>query len=74
VGADRVSRFLYGVLQDGAAGLVSHFAWVNGEPGLVNTLDGAVHSVVALELAEGRIAGIRVVMNPAKLRHVTPPR
>ena len=72
-GADRVSRFLVGVVGQLGTGLDSHFAWVNGEPGFVNTLDGQVHSVVALEIVDGRIAGIRAVMNPDKLRHLRLP-
>ncbi|MBO2451106.1 RNA polymerase sigma factor SigJ [Actinomadura barringtoniae] len=41
---------------------------VNGQPGLVTEKDGAVVSVFAFEIADGRITHIWVVRNPAKLR------
>jgi len=69
-GADLISRFLVGI-QKGGTPPDASFAWVrvNGEPGW--RLRGtAFNSVWAFELAEGRIAAIRAVVNPDKLRHL----
>jgi RNA polymerase sigma-70 factor (TIGR02957 family) len=46
---------------------------VNGQPGVM-MLDpeGRVFSVMALDIAEGRIQGIRSIVNPDKLRHLGP--
>lgn len=41
---------------------------VNGQPGLVAQLDGAVISVYAFDIAEGRITRIWAIRNPEKLR------
>ncbi|MFE2960583.1 RNA polymerase sigma factor SigJ [Nocardia tengchongensis] len=41
---------------------------VNGQPGLVAEVDGAVVSVYAFDIADGRITRIWVIRNPAKLR------
>ncbi|WP_067893594.1 RNA polymerase sigma factor SigJ [Nocardia vaccinii] len=41
---------------------------VNGQPGLVAELDGAIISVYAFDIADGRITRIWVIRNPDKLR------
>ena len=48
-------------------------AQINGQPGAV-TLDseGAVASVLVLDVAEGQIQAIRGIVNPDKLRHLGP--
>src|SRR4051794_10258876 len=44
---------------------------VNGEPGaLFLDPDGAVISVMALELADGQVQGVRSIVNPDKLGHL----
>jgi RNA polymerase sigma-70 factor (ECF subfamily) len=49
-----------------------HIAQVNGQPGLVFADDdGNALSVMAFDIAEGRIQGINGIVNPDKLRHVT---
>jgi RNA polymerase sigma-70 factor (ECF subfamily) len=44
---------------------------VNGQPGIVVSLDGAILSVMSLEIAEGQIQAIRSIVNPEKLTHLT---
>jgi RNA polymerase sigma-70 factor, ECF subfamily len=46
---------------------------VNGQPGAI-ALDSEdkVIGVIALDIAEGRVQGVRSVVNPEKLRHVGP--
>ena len=46
---------------------------VNGQPGAITRdAEGSVISVFALEIAEGRVQGIRSVVNPDKLGHIGP--
>jgi RNA polymerase sigma-70 factor, ECF subfamily len=72
-GADRVSRFLFGILRQAPPGLAVRRARVNGRPGLIGYFaDGRPQSVTTLEVAEGRIRAIRIVVNPEKLGAVPP--
>ncbi|MGA5557768.1 RNA polymerase sigma factor SigJ [Streptomyces lavendulocolor] len=64
-GARRIARFLAGRRPDR---LVLHERTVNGQPGLVAYLDGAVVSVYAFDITDGRIRRIWAVLNPEKLR------
>lgn len=48
-------------------------ATVNGHPGaLVRAPDGKLFGVVSLDIAEGRVQGIRSVVNPDKIKHLGP--
>ncbi len=40
---------------------------INGLPGVVNYLEGRPHSVVTLDVVDGRVRGIYIVSNPEKL-------
>ncbi|RKT17166.1 RNA polymerase sigma-70 factor (ECF subfamily) [Streptomyces sp. 1114.5] len=78
-GAVNVARFILGVLRrrgEGAA--AAHPVLVNGEPGVLVTVDGAVDSVSVLDFVEGPngtllISAIRAIRNPQKLTHLTAP-
>jgi RNA polymerase sigma-70 factor, ECF subfamily len=50
--------------------LIRRLVLINGEPGLVNYLDGKPHSVLTIDLSEGKIQTIYIVTNPEKLLHV----
>ncbi|MEU7043345.1 RNA polymerase sigma-70 factor [Streptomyces varsoviensis] len=65
--ADKVGRFLAAVAQESLVGLDFLFAEVNGAPALVVLADGRPDSVVAVGVADGRIADIYLVRNPDKL-------
>ena len=43
---------------------------LNGQPGLLALFGGSAVSAVVLEIAEGRVSGVRVVANPDKLSAV----
>jgi hypothetical protein len=43
---------------------------VNGDPGFRTDTASGPRGVVAFELAEGLIVGIRILVNPDKLRHL----
>ncbi|WP_318200030.1 RNA polymerase sigma-70 factor [Streptomyces sp. SCL15-4] len=65
VGAGRVARLAARLRRFGAAALRP--ARVNGCPALVLRLDGRVDTVIALHVADGRVAGLYAVRNPEKL-------
>ncbi len=50
--------------------LVIRFAQVNGEPDLVNYLDGKPRSMLTIDVADDRIRVIHIVTNPQKLFHL----
>jgi RNA polymerase sigma-70 factor, ECF subfamily len=67
-GEERVVRFLLGIAKKTVGQPGGYLADVNGEPGFVFTLDGAVNSVITLDLdADGLIRRIYAVNNPEKL-------
>ena len=72
-GSDRVVRFLSRILQKAPPGFTVHMTQVNGRPGLVAYYaDGTPQSVVTIDIMEGRIGAVRLVVNPEKLRNVPP--
>ena len=71
-GPERVARFLLGVLRTVPPGFFARPTWVNGGPGVVGYVDGHPTSVVALDAADGRLRGVRIVVNPEKLQAVPP--
>jgi RNA polymerase sigma-70 factor (ECF subfamily) len=74
-GADKVARFLFGILRKAPPGFVARRASINGRPGLIGYFeDGRPQSVVTFDVAEGSIRAIRLVVNPEKLRAGPPLR
>lgn len=72
-GADKVARFLSGILRKVPPGFAVRQTQVNGRSGLIGYFgDGSPQSVVTLDVAEGNIRAIRLVVNPEKLRAVPP--
>lgn len=69
-GADRVARFLFGLYKKAGDGFGVRVARVNGLPGLVLLEGERVFGTYALQVEGGRVVGIRMVLNPAKLGHV----
>jgi RNA polymerase sigma-70 factor, ECF subfamily len=70
-GPGRIARFLVGIPRT-LPGFSARPVWVNGGPGAVGYVDGDPRGVVALDVAEGRIRGVRIVVNPEKLRTTHP--
>jgi RNA polymerase sigma-70 factor (ECF subfamily) len=68
-GADRVSRFLLGVFRSERDATVQR-AYVNGTRGFIVQRDGHRIAIVALDVAAGRVTGVNLIVNPAKLRNV----
>jgi RNA polymerase sigma-70 factor (ECF subfamily) len=70
-GSHKVARGIFGSLKKLVpANLVRRLALINGEPGLVNYLNGKPHSVITIDISAGRIQTIYIVTNPEKLSHV----
>ncbi len=67
-GAEKVARF---VLRAPAKllskDLVRRWSNINGQPAIVSYLNGSPHSVFTMEVADGRIRNIYIVVNPEKL-------
>ncbi|WP_282698250.1 RNA polymerase sigma-70 factor [Streptomyces sp. CC208A] len=71
-GRDRVLRFLLGVARKVEEGTRLTAAEVNGAPGFVMHVGRRVTGVATVEAgADGRIAEVRIVMNPEKLGYAT---
>lgn len=70
-GADKVARGILGGLgRLVPKNLVRRLTLINGEPGLVNYLEGKPHSVLTIETDGGEICTIYIVTNPEKLSHL----
>ena len=71
-GAPRVAAFLVNLARRGRVdGITAELRSVNGQPGAVLAgADGDVSAVMALDVHDGAINAIRVVVNPDKLRHL----
>jgi RNA polymerase sigma-70 factor (ECF subfamily) len=69
IGADKVARLLALAvtrLADASLDLIQ----INGQPALILRFDGEVDTVTVLHVANGQIAGLYAVRNPAKLSHL----
>jgi sigma-70-like protein len=64
------ARLLIGIMRKAPAGLDTRPARVNGQPGFVSYLDGRPFGVLLLDIADARIQGVRLVVNPDKLQHL----
>jgi RNA polymerase sigma-70 factor (TIGR02957 family) len=74
-GRSRVARTLRNWVRVGAriAGVTMRRVDVNGQPGaMILDSEGRLVSVMALDIAEGRVQGIRSIVNPDKLQHLGP--
>jgi RNA polymerase sigma-70 factor (ECF subfamily) len=70
-GSNNVARGILGGLKKLVPeNLVRRLVLINGEPGLVNYLDRKPHSVLTIDVSEGRIQTIYIVTNPEKLFHI----
>jgi RNA polymerase sigma-70 factor (ECF subfamily) len=71
-GADKVGRGILGALDKLVPkNLVRRMVQINGEPGIINYLDGRPYAVITLDVSEGRIRTIYIITNPEKLSHLS---
>ena len=73
LGADKVARFLQGVLPDGAT-LSVEWAVANGSPAVLLSIDGRLDAIASVLVIESRVAEVYVVRNPDKLPTSSEPR
>jgi RNA polymerase sigma-70 factor (ECF subfamily) len=71
VGARNVAAFILGVLRKVPGTLRTTPVTVNGQPGFIFGTESALGGVLALDIVDEHIAGIRFVANPDKLRAIT---
>lgn len=69
-GADRIIRFLLGIIRKAPEGLRVEPTELNGQPGFLVATPHQVDSAWALEVVAGQIRALYVVRNPDKLRHL----
>jgi len=69
-GADRITNLFWASFKHLGDRLRYELVWVNGEPGLLRFIDGALESVLALQTDGERIVAVRSVRNPDKLAQV----
>lgn len=69
-GHDAVSRFLLGISRHAPPDTRVEFRQANGQPAMLLFGSGTLMALCTLELENGRIAGLRFVRNPDKLRHL----
>lgn len=68
VSADKVGRFLIGIRAKGFVGDVRlRPVLVNGRPGVLGYLDGALDTVMTWDIVDDRVAAIYLVRNPDKI-------
>jgi RNA polymerase sigma-70 factor (TIGR02957 family) len=72
-GTDHVARWIVGFLaKPELAALTMEPAIINGELGILATLDGHTVGALSFDLADGRIQNLRFQVNPEKLSGLTP--
>ncbi len=69
-GPDRVIRFLLGLVRKAPPGARVALAEVNGGPALLGWDGDTLFLVLTFDIAEDRIHGVRLIVNPDKLAHV----
>jgi RNA polymerase sigma-70 factor, ECF subfamily len=70
MGAFKAARFLISIARATPEGTQVRQVTLNGQPGLLALYGGSAVSAVVLDIAEGRVSGVRVVANPDKLTAV----
>lgn len=69
VGRAKVVRYVAGIAGRYGAGVELAYAEVNGQDGILAWRGGDLVTVFVVEVAGGRVAGLRTILNPEKLSH-----
>jgi RNA polymerase sigma-70 factor (ECF subfamily) len=75
-GRERVARFMVTIARPerGAAGITLHRVDVNGQPGrMMVDAEGRPVGILTLDVADGLVQTVRIVINPDKLTHLRGP-
>ncbi len=70
IGRDKVALFLTKILRLAPEGTRLQIEQINGQPGILTLINGAVHNVMNFEFTESGIRAIYIVVNPDKLGRV----
>jgi RNA polymerase sigma-70 factor, ECF subfamily len=71
VGAERVARFVQGLIRQAPAELQVIRTEINGMPGLLALRDGHPDTVIVFSVAGGLISAVHAIRNPEKLSALT---
>lgn len=69
-GADKVARFLLGIVRRIPDGFTLQVASINRRPGIITYVNQQPYTIITLDIVDGRIQEIDIVANPDKLQHV----
>lgn len=69
-GADRVARYLLGLVRKAPEDSRFHVALINGQPGIIHYCNGVPSAILTLDMLDGQIWEIDVIANPDKLQGV----
>ena len=69
-GADKVARFVLGILKKAPTGAETRIVPVNGQPGVVLFEEGGPSSLLTLDIGETTVQGIHIIVNPDKLKSI----
>jgi RNA polymerase sigma-70 factor (ECF subfamily) len=69
-GRNKVARYFIGVTRKTPAARTAQLVDANGQPALLLLVEGRPRSLTLLEVADGLIQGVRVVVNPQKLERL----
>jgi RNA polymerase sigma-70 factor (ECF subfamily) len=70
--AQNVARFMLGIVRKAPPDFLPRFTEINGRPGIIGYAESRPFSTLTLEVADGTIQAIYIVVNPEKLRTLTP--
>ncbi|QIS06577.1 RNA polymerase sigma-70 factor [Nocardia brasiliensis] len=70
VGSSNVARYLCGLLRWAVPGMQIHIEEINGAPAAVVRVEGAPLLVAGVDLVDGAIATLRLIINPQKLKYL----
>ncbi|MCI0776828.1 MAG: RNA polymerase sigma-70 factor [Chloroflexi bacterium] len=69
-GAEKIARFMVGIMKKAPEHFDARLAQINGQPGVVTYDGGKPYSVATFDVLDGKICGIRAVNNPDKLQRL----
>ncbi len=70
VGRDKVAMFLTRITRNAPPDTAIVPRTVNGQPGFLTLIGGVPHNAISLDVADGAVRAVYVVVNPDKLRRI----
>ncbi|MDF2669660.1 MAG: subfamily polymerase sigma-70 subunit [Paenibacillus sp.] len=72
LGADRITRFMAGLVEKVPADFSYKFANVNGRLGIVSYFGSQINNVISFQVQHNLITNVYIMVNPDKLSHLQP--